>query len=88
MRLGHYLLLLLPFLGFIYKDDFPSVRVSIKNISKCHKKVICRFQKCLANRALKEASDGNSTMFSGERQAGCHSFCHSFTVLGNNENLW
>ena len=32
MRLGHYLLrlLLLPFLGSIYKDDFPSVRVSIK----------------------------------------------------------
>ena len=29
------------------------------------KKILCRFQKCLANRALKEASDGNSTMFCG-----------------------
>ena len=42
---------------------------------------ICQFQKCLANWALKEASDVNSTMF-------CGRLFHSFIVHGKNKNLW
>ena len=41
---------------------------------------VCRFQKCLAYRALKEAKDSNSTM-------SCGRLFHSFIVLGKNENL-
>ena len=36
-----------------------------KTFQNSIKKDVCRFQKCLANRALKEASDGTSTMSCG-----------------------
>ena len=82
------LLLLLPLLGSIYKDDsskwsgFPYKKNLLKSlIKKIYKNLFLGFKNCLANRALKEVSDGNSTMF-------CGRLLLSFIVLGKNENLW
>ena len=58
------------FLSFNYLA--PSIKMILPSGRGFHKKKktfqnsieknVCRFQKCLANRALKEASDGNSNV--------------------------
>ena len=79
-------------LFFFFHNLAPSMKMILPSGQDFHKKkkkntfqnsikrYVCRFQKCLAYRALKEAKGGNSTMF-------CGRLFHSFIVLGKNENL-